>query len=59
MVQFDDLQMANPLHQGLGHGGQARANLQHVLPSLRVNRVNNVGNNALIGQEMLAKALAR
>jgi hypothetical protein len=51
--------MADALNQGLGHGGQARANLQHVLPSLRVNRVNNVGNNALIGQEMLAKALAR
>jgi hypothetical protein len=51
--------MAYALNQGLGHGGQAGANLQHRFAGLGVYGVNNVGDNALIGQEMLAKALAR
>jgi hypothetical protein len=43
----------------LRHGGQTGADLDHALAGLGVYRLDDVFNDAAVGQEVLTKALAR
>jgi hypothetical protein len=56
---FDDVQVIEPPQQGRGQGGQPRANLDHRLVTLHRQLVDDLGDDLLIDQEILAKALAR
>jgi hypothetical protein len=58
-VDLDDLQVVEAPQQRSGQGAQTRANLdQQVVPS-HSEQIDDIGNDLLIDQEVLAKALAR
>ncbi len=57
-VQLDHGQVAQTLDQRLRQGRQARTDLHHRLTSPGINRLHDRVDDAAIGQEVLAEALA-
>jgi hypothetical protein len=57
-VQLDDREAAQALHQRLREGGEAGADLHHGLARLRRDLAHDGVDDAGVGQEVLAEALA-
>ena len=57
-VEFDHRQAAQALDQRLGERGQAGADLDHGLARLGRDGVHDGVDDAVVGQEVLAKAFA-
>ena len=58
-VDFNDVQMVEPLQQRFGQGTQPRPDLDHLGVAPGGNGRDNVRDNLLIDQKMLAEAFAR
>ena len=58
-VQLNHRELAQTLHQRLRQGRKPGANFHHNLAGPRRDRLDDLFDDALVSQEMLAKAFAR
>src|SRR5574343_42074 len=57
-VAFDDVQVIDPLQQGLGDGAEAWADFDYRITTLWIDGRNDGTDDALVDQEVLAKSFA-